>query len=111
MSASRIAELAGSRSANRSEYASAMRRDGKVVGVTRAGRVLFPAFQFGPEGRPVEVMRQVIGAFRAGHWSDESIILWSAAANGYLDGAEPAALLSSESDRVLDAALDAAAEW
>jgi hypothetical protein len=110
-SGSQIADLAGSRSGNRSEYASAMRRDGRIVGVLRAGRLLFPAFQFGPQGRPVTIMKDVIGAFRGSEWSDESIILWCTAPNGYLEGREPASELADQPALVLDAALNAAAEW
>ena len=109
--APRIAELAGSRSANRSEFASAMRRDGRVIGISRGGRVHFPAFQFGADGRPLDLVRETIAVLRDADWSDESIALWFTAPNGYLDGADPAEVIGAAPDRVVDAARNAAAIW
>lgn len=112
LTAQDIGDLAGSRSKNRTEYASARLREGKLAAVRRAGRLLFPAFQFERStGHPITELAAVLDVFHAADWDDESILLWFTAPNGRLAGADPAGLLAADPADVLAAAADAAATW
>lgn len=104
-----VADLAGSRAQNRSELGSSLARQGQVVAVRRAGRALYPGFQFTEHGKPRPVVADVVRLLRGADWSDESIVLWFDAPNGYLDDRHPADLLEAEPDAVRDAATQAAA--
>jgi hypothetical protein len=106
-----LASSRGGSSKNASEYASALRRDGKVIGLPRGGRTMFPAYQFREDGSPIPALAPIIEMFRRAQWSDESIVVWFTAPNGYLDAAEPAAVLASDPARVNDAATSAGADW
>lgn len=103
-----VADAAGSRARNRSEYASALARDGKVIAVRRGGQARYPGYQFAL-GRPVPGLVLVLSVFSEAAWSAESVTLWMAAPNGYLAQQCPADLVSEDPDRVLDAALNASA--
>ena len=85
LTAQDIGDLAGSRSKNRTEYASARLREGKLAAVRRAGRLLFPAFQFERStGHPITELAAILDVFHAADWDDESILLWFTAPNGRL---------------------------
>lgn len=53
----------------------AMRRDGELLGVRRPGGqdYLYPAWQFGVDGRPREVIPRLIAAARAQGMTDERL--------------------------------------
>lgn len=109
LSAADVADMAGSLSANRSEYASAQRRRSRILGVERAGRVVYPGFQFSADGKALPGMQPVLANFRDAEWPAESVMFWFTAPNGYLDDAEPAQRLRTDPTAVLDAAANAAA--
>lgn len=111
LTAQRVAAAAGSRAANVNEYASAMSRSGRAVAIRRTNRLLFPAFQFDPNGRPRAGLKGILAVFRTADWSAESVVLWFSAPNGYLEDAEPAERLTDDPDAVLEAAKNAAADW
>ena len=53
----------------------AMRRAGELLGVRRAGGYdfLYPAWQFGPDGKPLPVMERLVRAGRDAGLSDERL--------------------------------------
>ena len=53
----------------------AMRRAGELLGVRRAGGYdfLYPAWQFGPDGRPLPVVERLVHAGRGAGLSDERL--------------------------------------
>jgi hypothetical protein len=107
LSSAQVGELAGSTARNRSEYATSLRRDGKVLAVRRQGGYLFPGFQFTPHRGVYPVMPRLIRLLGEQGWDPVSILLWMDSPNGYLAGATPIDRISDE-DAVLDAAANAA---
>ncbi len=53
----------------------AMRRGGELLGVRRAGGqdYLYPAWQFGPEGKPLPIVARLVAAARANGLSDDRL--------------------------------------
>lgn len=53
----------------------AMRRAGELLGVRRAGRQdhLYPAWQFGPDGRPLPAIERIVQAARGAGLTDERL--------------------------------------
>lgn len=84
-----VAKAARSTAANRSEYASSLRRRGKAIAVERAGRLLFPSFQFTATGRVHPTIPKVLAVMQPRGWDPQSIALWMDSPNGYLGGATP----------------------
>jgi len=109
LSAAELADTAGSGSRNRSEYASALRRAGRLLGVRRGRRMMFPGFQFDEHLRPRRGIEKVISVFREAGWSAESVALWFTAPNGYLDDEEPAVVLARDPSLVAEEAANAVA--
>jgi AcrR family transcriptional regulator len=83
-------------------------RDGALISLPVEGRgvgrevVLFPAFQFGPDGTVLPVM-SAIGARLADTWDVETRLLWLTSPNGWLGAQSPADLLATQPDAVLRA--------
>ncbi|NOJ58731.1 MULTISPECIES: hypothetical protein [unclassified Arthrobacter] len=77
----------------------------QILGVvTRAGRVLYPGFQFDPvtgQARPMIARVAAIGL--AGGWKDRHLLQWFCSPNGYLGGDRPVDVLD-DPDRLLYAA-------
>ena len=99
--------LAGVRAAsglaprNISEPASRWKREGRLFAVRRAGRDLYPAFQF-EDGVPRPAIRKILAALPK-DMTDWQVALWFASANGWLDGNEPQKSLSKPNN-VIEAA-------
>jgi hypothetical protein len=109
LSASDLADATGSGSRNRSEYASALHRAGRLLGVRRGRRLVFPGFQFDEHLRPRLGIGKVLSVFREAGWSAESVALWFTAPNGYLDDEEPAVVLARDPSLVAEEAANAVA--
>ncbi len=109
LSAPELADRAGSGSRNRSEYASALHRAGRLLGVRRGRRLVFPGFQFDKHLRPRRGIEEVLAVFREAGWSEESVALWFTAPNGYLDDEEPAVVLARDPLLVAEEAANAVA--
>lgn len=62
----------------------AMRRAGELLGVRRPGGhdYLYPAWQFAPDGKPLQVIRQLVQAGRGAGHSDERLYEILAARTG-----------------------------
>jgi hypothetical protein len=105
--ATEVAKRAGSDSANRSALASSWRAAGRVLGVEWSGSVVFPAFQFGADGRPLPVIASVVTHLRGAGLDDWQAALWFASPTGWLDDRRPVDVL----DRAPEAVESAAAQF
>jgi hypothetical protein len=105
--AAEVAERAGSGSANRSALASSWRAAGRVLGVDWGGSVVFPAFQFGADGKPLSVIAAVLSHLRAAGLDDWQAALWFASPTGWLADRRPVDVL----DRAPEAVVTAAAQF
>lgn len=95
-----------SKAAGAAELAGEWRDDGKIFGVERQGRILYPAFQFDGDGRPKPVVAKVLQALgKRGPWQ---IASWFAAPNGWLsDDGRPVDVMDTDPDAVVNAAREA----
>ena len=100
-----VGQLARSRAENKWEYASSLRRQGRVLAVQRGGQYAYPQFQFANNGRVRPVMLPLLAALS--EWEPEDIALWMDSSNGYLGGATPIDRIDDE-QAVLAAATNAA---
>jgi hypothetical protein len=108
---SEIAELAGSRAANRAALANRWRAEQRLVAVPVGDELLYPGFQFTSEGKPHPAVGAALAALRSNaEVSDWQAALWFAGANGWLGGRRPVDLLDAEPHAVADAARREAAE-
>ena len=107
LDADQVHELFGSRARNRSALAARWRSDKKIFAVKHRGRFLYPAFQFDAQGRPRQVISNVLAALgtEVGGWQTA---LWFVTPNGWLDEEKPVDMLEREPLAVLDAAADVA---
>ncbi len=101
LSAEQIHRLARSRAANQFSTATRWRHQGRIFGIEEQDRVWFPAFQFGSDGRPLPVIRQVLEHLGGEGWQTA---LWFLAGNGWLGGQRPVDLLVSNPGAVVEAA-------
>ena len=108
---SQVAELAGSRAANRAALANRWRGEHRVVAVPVGDELLYPGFQFTSEGKPHPAVRAALAELRSNpHVSDWQAALWFVAPDGWLGGRRPVDLLDADPDAVADAARREAAE-
>jgi Protein of unknown function (DUF2384) len=108
---SEIAELAGSRAANRAALANRWRAEQRLVAVPVGDELLYPGFQFTSEGKPHPAVGAALATLRSSaEVSDWQAALWFAGPNGWLGGRRPVDLLDAEPDAVADAARREAAE-
>ena len=93
----------GSKADDTADSAQAWWNDGKIFGVERQGRVLYPAFQFGGDGRPKPVVADVLRALgQRGPWQ---IASWFATPNGWLSGdRRPVDVMDTDPAAVVNAA-------
>lgn len=75
LTSAEVAQRVGSTAKAGSSYASDARRDGRLLGVKRMNRVLYPGFQIGSSG-PLPVIRDVHQAAQDLQISEEAVILW-----------------------------------
>lgn len=97
----------GSRSTAPRNLAAATRHEGALLAITRGHQMLFPGFQFGPDGRPLPVIRILREIADEAHWSETGVVQWLCAPTTYLGGLRPVDLLTGEPDRVVDVARQA----
>lgn len=103
LSSAEVADLAGSRAANKAALAHRWRQEGRVFSVPHRGVSYFPGFQFDEEGQPIPVIAEVIR--RLGSRSTEwGMALWFTANNGWLGGRRPVDLLREDPQAVETAA-------
>ncbi|WP_417233707.1 hypothetical protein [Arthrobacter sp.] len=85
LTATEVAQRCGSGSTGRSSYASDARRGGRLLGVKRLNRYLYPAFQLGPTG-PRAVVAKLKKAGDLLEVGEEAILLWMTAPTTWWDG-------------------------
>ena len=109
LTSTEVADLAGSKAGNRAAMAHRWKQEGRIFSVTYEGTVLYPAFQFDREGRPLAAMAQVIRTLgsKSSEWE---LALWFMANTGWLDGQRPVDLLESDPEAVVKAAEAEAAD-
>jgi hypothetical protein len=83
-----VADVAGSSARNRSALAHAWRQQGRVFAVAHGDELLYPTFQFGPDGRPRPAIGRVLAVLgdRLGGWGTA---VWFTSPNPHLGGARP----------------------
>ncbi|MCP3963187.1 MAG: hypothetical protein GY719_35555 [bacterium] len=109
LTSAEVADLAGSKAANRAALANRWRKEGRIFAVTHRGQTLFVSFQLDADGRPLPVIAQVLEAF--GGDEGWQTALWFLAGNGWLGDSRPIDLLISEPERVAEAARREAAAF
>jgi hypothetical protein len=62
----------------------------RYLAVPHDGVLAFPAFQFGPDGRPTDEFVTVLAHLHDAGWDDIAIATWFATSNDVLDGQSPA---------------------
>ncbi|CAD7717312.1 hypothetical protein LMG31884_25470 [Xanthomonas hydrangeae] len=111
LTAAQIAEVAELSQTNPSAQPNKWKRDGLIFAVQQeAGKDLFPryALDSGNKYRPVKALAQVLKVF-AGKKGPWGLASWFSARNSFLGGQRPQDLLTSDPQRVINAAQDEAA--
>ena len=101
LTSAQIRAASGLAPRNGSETASRWKREGRLFAVRRAGKDLYPAFQF-VDGVPRPAIRKILAALPK-DMTDWQIALWFASGDGWLGGDEPQKSLS-EPNNVIEAA-------
>lgn len=105
-----VARLIGSKKSSRS-FASDQRAAGKLMGVKRGNKILYPGFQF--DLAAGKVLPKVPGLLKMASevgWDEEDLILWLVAPSGYFDGDRPVEHLDDD-DLVKKARQAATVQW
>jgi hypothetical protein len=96
---------AGFPSGNPSQTVLRWRKQGKIFSVNHGGRELYPAFQFGADGRPRPIVAELLVILkRDADRTDWDNALWFTGESGWLDGRTPLECLSSDPGLVTQAA-------
>lgn len=108
LDAAEVAEMSGSRSANRRAAASRWAATGRIFGVKLNGQVFYPAFQFNEAGQPRPSVAEVLEALKPLNLSEWSEALWWDTASDVLGWRTPAEVVADDPVPVVEAArLDA----
>jgi hypothetical protein len=91
----------GSRSSAPRNLATTARRNKALIGVRRGNHLVYPGFQFGPDGHPLAVITALRAVADANGWSEAGLMQWLCAPTTYLDGDRPVDHLSTDPDRVV----------
>jgi hypothetical protein len=103
LTSAEVADLAGSRAANKAALANRWKQEGRIFPVTHHGQTLFPSYQFDAEGQPWPVIAEVLSTI--GQQSrDWELAIWFISSSGWLGGRRPVDLLESEPAAVAKAA-------
>jgi hypothetical protein len=104
LTSAEVADAAGSRAGNRASLASRWRDEGRVFAVRVGDGQLYPAFQLGDDGRPLDAIREALAQLRPAGLSDWQLALWFTTPTGWLGGRRPVDLLDEEPAAVAAAA-------
>lgn len=105
LSSAEIADLAGSRAANRAALANRWRAEGRVFSVPMPDGQIYPGFQFDEQTRPRPAIGEVLAALnQAPDLTPWQRALWFTSSNGYLGGARPVDRLDADPEAVVGAA-------
>jgi hypothetical protein len=103
LSSAEVADLAGSRAANKAALAHRWRQEGRIFSVPHRGVSYFPGFQLDDQGQPVPAVAEVVSRL-GGRTTEWGIALWFTASNGWLGGRRPVDLLREDPQAVVNAA-------
>lgn len=102
----------GSRSSAPRNLAATARRNKALVAVRRGNHLVYPGFQFGPDGQPLPVIARLRAIAEANDWSETGLVQWLCSPTTYFDGDRPVDHLTEEPERVVAVAADAlAVSW
>lgn len=102
LTAAEVADLVGSASKSRKSYAADARQAGRILGVKRMNKFLYPAFQF-EDAKPRPVIQRLRDAAEQFGVSDESILLWLTAPTTWWGNTSRPLDHFSEPDEVIEA--------
>lgn len=105
-----VAQELGNSATNRNN-ASQLVKDGKLLGVKRGNRTLFPKFEFDLAAGNVRPVISDVVQIAGDRWSGESLLQWFCAPNGYLDGRRPVDVIEDEVTLVSTARKSLAEGW
>jgi DNA-binding CsgD family transcriptional regulator len=106
LTADQVADLAGSKAANRSALASRWHSEGRILGVSWHGRTLYPGFQF-RDGRPNPTIADTLERLREHGLDGWALALWFATPTGWLWDRRPIDVIDEDPQTVLTAADEA----
>ncbi len=102
----------GSRSRAPRNFAAAAHRNNTLVAVRQGNSLVYPGFQFGPDGQPLAVIARLRETADANNWSEADLVQWLCSPTTYFDGDRPVDHLTEDPDRVVAVAADAlAVSW
>lgn len=102
----------GSRSRAPRNLAATAHRNNQLVAIRRGNHLVYPGFQFGPDGQPLAVIRRLREVAEANDWSEAGLVQWLCSPTTYFDGDRPVDHRLKDPDRVVAvAADDMAIEW
>jgi len=105
LTSAQLHERAGFPGNNPSQTGLRWRKQGKLFSINHGGRELYPAFQLGPDGRPLPIVAELLEILaRDTDRTEWDNALWFAGETGWLDGKTPMELLQSEPELVKQAA-------
>ena len=110
LTASQVAELAGSDAKNRSALAGRWRREGRLIAVEHHGTIYYPGFQFDVDGKPKPAVAEIVRQLAEPSITPWQQALWFTSANGWLDGRRPVDMIDDDVAAVLAAAREAMRE-
>ena len=105
LNSAQVHERYGARARNKAALATRWRRQGKILAVDFGGQLLFPAFQFDAQGKPLPVIERLLTILAPAN-NEWAIAIWLITPNGWLGGQRPVELLMSDPDAVCEAARD-----
>ena len=102
----------GSRSRAPRNLATSAHRSNQLVAIRQGNHLVYPGFQFGPDGQPLAVISRLREIAEANDWSEAGLVQWLCSPTTYFDGDRPVDHLIEDPDRVVAVAADAlAVEW
>jgi hypothetical protein len=102
----------GSRSRAPRNLATTAHRNNTLVAVRQGNSLVYPGFQFGPDGQPLAVIARLRETAEANEWSEAGLVQWLCSPTTYFEGDRPVDHLTEDPDRVVNVAADAlAVSW
>ncbi|MFP5284653.1 MAG: hypothetical protein ACLGI9_02845, partial [Thermoanaerobaculia bacterium] len=103
LTSAEVADLAGSRAANKAALANRWKQEGRIFPITHHGQTLFPSYQFDSNGQPWPVIAEILSTL--GQQSrDWELAIWFVSSSGWLGGRRPVDLLEDDPAAVAKAA-------
>jgi hypothetical protein len=105
LTAQEVANRAAPESPTRLTLAAHWHASGQLLAMNAEEQNAYPAFQFGPNGRPLAAIAAVLSHLRRyPHTTDWHAALWFATANALLDGRRPADVVRDDPTLVIETA-------